>query len=108
MTSQPQAIGIAWYREADYDALCALFTDGDLLPSTFLQWQDKAEQLRKRYLREGYVVVKAHIEPQGFAAWCRTHGKNLDASGRTAFANAEAYKVLMETRVHHGSAHADT
>jgi len=91
-----QAIGMAWYREADYDKLRTLFVDGDRLPRTFLQWQDQAEQGRKRYVRQGTVVVKAYIDPDTFPAWCAANGCSGDAGGRMKFASAEAYRVLME------------
>jgi len=100
MNGQVQAIGIPWYLESDYDALKTLFTDGHKLPGTFLQWQDKAEQLRKRYIREGRLVVKAHIDPASFPGWCVAHGCDVDADGRMTFANAEAYRVLMEADKH--------
>ena len=87
---------MAWYREADYEKLRAMFIDGHVLPRTFLQWQDQAEQLRKRYVRQGMVVVKAYIDPDAFPAWCAANGCNVDANGRMKFGSAEAYRVLME------------
>ncbi|WP_132258406.1 hypothetical protein [Paucimonas lemoignei] len=96
MNSQLQAIGIAWYRESDYDALRAMFTDGHKLPSTFLQWQDQAEQARKRYVRQGHIVIKAHIDPVTFPAWCDANGCTVDAQGRMRFASAEAHRIAME------------
>lgn len=58
-----QAIGMAWYREADYDKLRAVFVDGDRLPRTFLQWQDQAEQGRKRYVGRGWLSSKRISTP---------------------------------------------
>lgn len=98
--AQVQAIGMVWYREADYERLMSLFTDSHKLHRTFLQWQDGAEQGRKRYVRQGYIVVKAYIDPDTFPAWCTAHGCGLDAQGRMDFANAEAYRVVMESQRH--------
>lgn len=94
------AIGMVWYREADYDALMKIFIDSSKLHRSFLQWQDAAEQGRKRYVREGHVVVKAYIDPKTFPAWCEANGCKLDASGRTQFANQEAYRIVMEANRH--------
>lgn len=94
------AIGMVWYREADYDALLKLFIDPSNFYRSFLQWQDAAEQGRKRYIREGKIVVKAYIDPKTFAAWCDANGCKLDANGRTQFANQEAYRVVMEADKH--------
>ncbi|VVE07073.1 hypothetical protein [Pandoraea sputorum] len=100
MTSAVQAIGIAWYKEADYQRLKLMFADGHKLPLSFLQWQDQAEQLRKRYVRQGYVVVKAHIDPEQFPAWCTARSLNIDANARMEFANAEARRIVVESQKH--------
>lgn len=96
LPQQVQAIGWAWYSEADYDRLREMFVDGARLPGTFLQWQDQAEQGRKRLLREGKIVVKAYIDPDTFPAWCRANGHELDASARSMFAASEARRILTE------------
>ena len=95
---QVQALGFAWYKEADYQRLKAMFIDGHKLPATFLQWQDQAEQGFKRYLRQGYICVKAHIDPDTFPDWCRAHGLKLDAHARTQFASAEAGRIALQTQ----------
>jgi hypothetical protein len=93
-------IGMVWYREADYDRLKAMFIDGEKLSPSFLQWQDLAEQGRKRFVREGRIVVKAYIDPETFPTWCATNGCNVDANGRNTFANTEARRVLLESQRH--------
>ncbi|MCA8260837.1 hypothetical protein LGM79_09945 [Burkholderia multivorans] len=98
--TQVQAVGIAWYKESDYDRCKALFVDGHKLPVSFLQWKDQAEQIRKRFVREGKVVVQAYIDPDTFSAWCASNGYDVDARGRMAFANAEAYRVVMKANNH--------
>lgn len=100
MDSNIQAIGMVWYKEADYLQILQLLSDAHLLPRTFLQWQDKAEQGRKRYLRAGHIVVKAYIDPNTFPAWCNSRGLNIDAHARTEFANAEAARILTEANQH--------
>ena len=99
-TQTIQAIGIPWYREADYQQLRALFADGHLLPATFENWQQKAEHLRKSQIQQGRIVVQAQIDPGTFPAWCAARGHNVDASGRVAFANTEAARIA---RQHHGN-----
>lgn len=95
-SNQVMAVGMAWYREADYARLKAMFVDGDKLPGTFLRWQDQAEQGRKKLLREGKTVVKAYIDPNTFPEWCAANGHRVDAKGRMAFASADAYRILMQ------------
>lgn len=96
LPKQIRAVGIPWYNEADYDTLRAAFIDGGTLAPTFLQWQDQAEQVRKRNVREGKTVVKAHIDLDRFRTWCAANGYQLDSRGRGEFAAAEARRVVTE------------
>ena len=90
----PMYVGIAWYRnEADYKRCLALFTDRHLLPINFLEWQKKADQLRKTQIAQGRAVVCAYIDPDTFADWCIARGLNINSDGRIAFGNAEAVRV---------------
>lgn len=96
LSSTVQAIGIAWYREADYERLRSIFIDSHALPDTFEKWQQKAEQIRKTQIQQGRIVIQAYIDPDTFPAWCAARGHKVDASGRMAFANAEAYRIVTE------------
>ena len=98
-----EVIGMVWYREADYDKLIAMFVDGRRLHKTFLQWQDAAEQGRKRMVRQGKPVIKCYIDPVTFPAWCANTGHELDAKGRNAFASLEAGRVAREMQANSGS-----
>jgi hypothetical protein len=95
-TQQIAVLAMVWYREEDYDRLKAMFEDGDKLPGTFLRWQDMAEQGRKKLTREGKTVIKTYINPDTFPEWCAANGQRIDAHGRNAFANAEAYRIHMK------------
>jgi hypothetical protein len=79
-------IGMAWYEREDYEKLKKLFTDGGNLPATYDQWFQKAEDGLAKLRRDGYIVVKAYINPQTFAEWCRIRGLNVNADGRIRFA----------------------
>lgn len=102
LPTQVQAIGMVWYHEADYDRLKSMFIDGHVLPRTFLQWQDLAEQGRKRLVRQGHLVVKAYIDRDKFPDWCLKHGHKLDSGGRNAFGNAEAARIVLESQRNSG------
>lgn len=90
---QARIAGIAWYREDDYPSVLRIMADGHLLPRTHREWQEKAERAEATAKAQGIRVVRAIIDPQEFPAWCRRHGLNVDAKGRTEFANAEAYRL---------------
>jgi len=80
-------VGIAWFREGEYDEFRKLFTDGDGLPETYAEWLQKAESLINQLRRDGHIVVKAYLHIETFGEWCRARGLNIDSKARTAFAN---------------------
>lgn len=89
--SEIAALGIAWYREEDYQTLLGIFTDAELLPATYREWLRRAEKLELKEKLAGRAVVRAYIDPHTFPDWCRERGLNVDAKGRMAFANEVAY-----------------
>lgn len=84
---QVKATGIAWYRREDYDRLKAMFKDGWKLADTFDSWLSSAQNTYDKLTCEGQIVEKAYIDPDTFPEWCRAHRKEMDAHGRTAYAN---------------------
>ncbi|MBF0400394.1 MAG: hypothetical protein HQL90_06460 [Magnetococcales bacterium] len=89
-----QAVGIAWYRREDYQALLAIFSDADKLPSSYDDWLKSAENLLKHLDASGTRAVKANIDPNDFPVWCRTRNLDIDASARKRFANEVAASVI--------------
>ncbi len=90
---QVQLMGIPWYREGDYAEILRIMADKHVLPLTHREWQQRAESLERKMQGQGVRVVRAVVDPKTFPAWCRRNGLNVDAQGRMAFANAEAYRV---------------
>lgn len=80
------ATGMVWYREEDYPAILSIMSDAHLLPRTWLQWKDKAEQGEKKQRRLGHTVFRVILIPDEFTAFCRRDGLNLDAKARTLYA----------------------
>ncbi|GAA5655776.1 hypothetical protein Brsp06_02142 [Brucella sp. NBRC 13694] len=85
-------MGIPWYAEGDYAAILRTMSDGNLLPSTYQQWKQKAERLESETKAKGITVVRAIIDPKTFPAWCAIRGLKVDAQARMSFANEQAYK----------------
>lgn len=80
-------IGMVWYQAEDYDAIRNVMADGDKLPATFHEWRMAAETGEKKLRRDGHTVVRALVQPEAFADWCRSRGLNVDAQARMDFAN---------------------
>lgn len=81
------AIGVAWYREEDYEKLKSIFTDSHLLPGRYDQWLDQAENLVKHEVAQGRIVEKVYIDPATFPDWCKSRQMNINSEARIQFAN---------------------
>lgn len=92
---QVQIIGIAWYREAEYDQVRRLMLDGSKLPRTYGEWSIAAQRAKETAKTAGAVPVEAYIDPATFVDWCRAHGHQADAQGRMAWANSVAAKMYQ-------------
>jgi len=96
MSDIPKVIAISWFMKSEYDRARSVFNDGSGLPESFLKWERSAEQMRKRCLAEGLVVVKAHIKLDEFIAWCNARGLEIDSRARLEFANTVAYEYAKK------------
>lgn len=84
------AVGIPWYTEQNYPRILEVMEDAHLLPSTYAEWRERAEAVHRDLERQRVIVYRVDIDPDSFAAWCRARGLNVDASGRSEFANQHA------------------
>ncbi|WP_417491846.1 hypothetical protein [Maricaulis sp.] len=92
MTGFLIAVGVPWYRKADYRQILAIMADAHRLPVSYQAWAKKAERLEAEQTALGRRVVRAIIDPQTFPAWCARAGQNVDAQGRSAFAHEAAQR----------------
>lgn len=92
-----RALGMVWYRAEDYDAILRIMTDRHILPSHYHVWLMNAETGEKKYRRDGYIVIRAYIDPETFPDWCRTRGLNVDAEARMQYANITAHDHVRNT-----------
>lgn len=96
MTQQSVLIvGMAWYRQEEYDAIRRIMADGLKLPPSFHVWRMNAETGEKKLRREGKTVVRVRIDPETFADWCRARGLNVDAKARIEFAASVAHDYAV-------------
>lgn len=93
-----RAMGIPWYTLENFDRVKTVMEDAHLLPQVYSLWRLKAEQAERQLRRQGYLVVRAHLDPDEFVAWCRARGLNVNAKARTEFAAEVALKE-------HGNTH---
>jgi hypothetical protein len=81
-----QPCGIIWYRRTDYPDVLRVMADAGEMPPTFDDWLEMAEAQRRQLEFLGEVVVKVHVDPRSFVAWCRERGLSPDRRGRNEYA----------------------
>jgi hypothetical protein len=79
------AVGVAWYREADWPRIKKLFPDADQLHETYAEWLKFAEESVKRLARSGMTVERVVIDIDDFLGWCLIHNRARDAKARTEY-----------------------
>ncbi len=87
--SAPQAPSLqamVWYKEEDWNTLMELFSDSHLLPKSYADWLQRAEEMAKQVEGSGDLVMKVFIDPETFPAWCKEKGKDMDSNARAELA----------------------
>ena len=79
------AVGVAWYREADWPRIKELFPDADKLHDSYAEWLKFAEESVKRLASTGMIIEPFVIDIDDFLGWCLIHGRPRDAKARTEY-----------------------
>lgn len=82
-----RAVGIPWYRREEYGRIRRVMADGHLLPATWRDWLDRAQQAEQQIKAQGIVAERVYLDPRGFPDWCRARGLDVDADARMRFAS---------------------
>jgi hypothetical protein len=83
---QPSIQAMVWYKEEDWQTLKEMFVDGDMLPATYNEWLQRAEEMKDKAQAEGDAVLKVFIDPQTFPGWCEKKGMEMNAEARSQLA----------------------
>jgi hypothetical protein len=92
-----RAVGMVWYRQADYPRILQIMADADKLPTTWEKWSERAEQGFRLNTEKGFLVEKVYLDPDEFSGWCKARGLDIDAKARTRFANEAVYAKYRTT-----------
>jgi hypothetical protein len=84
----PPAVGVYWISEGDYPALLNIFADGNRMPRSWKEWLKMAEEMERGLKAYGHVVMRVHIDPNTFVAWCAAHDASPGSAGRKKFVAA--------------------
>ena len=83
----PVEYGMCWYRPDEWEDLRRVADDRDDLEATWEEWFHEA--IRRCQLLEqqyGFRVRRVHVEVAELVAWCRAHGRRVDAGARAEYA----------------------
>ncbi len=97
MPKEPMIQAMVWYKEEDWEKLRNIFDDVHLLPKTYKDWLEKAEEAAGKIQKSGDTVMKVFIDPVTFPEWCAQKGKKTDAEARTELAIEVATKQAFTT-----------
>ena len=79
-------LGIAWYREADWPRIKALFPNAGDLPDPYAEWPRTAEATVKRLnARPDVTLEPVIIDLDDFLRWCMVHGHQPNSKARTQY-----------------------
>ncbi len=84
----PPAVGVYWIKEEDYPALQQIFEDGHKMPPTWKEWLKMAEEMEHGLKAYGHPVLRVHIDPNTFPAWCAANDTKPNNQGRKKFVAA--------------------
>ena len=79
-------IGLAWYREEEWDRLKAVAADPNHLEDTWSDWRRVVSKGLEELVAEGHLFERVDVAVDELVAWCRNQGRPVDASARADFA----------------------
>ncbi len=79
-------VGVAWYRESEWEKLRQLAADPEMLEETYAEWTKVYEDGIRQLRASGLVPERVEIEVEELRAWCTAQECPLDGNGRAAFA----------------------
>lgn len=83
---QPSVQAMVWYKKEDWDRLQEIFVDSHLLPKSYDDWLNRAEEMKEKVQNQGDAVIKVFIDPETFPEWCEKKGLQMDAEARSTLA----------------------
>jgi hypothetical protein len=86
-------IGMPWCRQTDYAAFVSIFEDADELPKSWRDYIKPLEDTEREYSDACQFVIRVHIRPETFPAWCAAKGHRVDAKARELFVAERALEA---------------
>lgn len=79
-------IGIAWYKEEEWEKMKAVWADSEIFEDSFKEWEEMATKTLDEIKANGLAVTKVFfIKTDEFIDWCKIHSLPLDAASRSKY-----------------------
>jgi hypothetical protein len=81
----PKIMGIAWYREDQWDRMVSLCDDN--LSKSYASWKKSADGFLENRPTDGIRVIKVIVDVDELSAFCIANSLNVDSKARNNFVN---------------------
>ena len=78
-------IGIAWYREDQWELLKSTAADPNVIEESYLDWLTQAKETIKKFKQNGFNPVEVDFDVEKFNKWCQNKGKIPDGESRSKY-----------------------
>ena len=78
-------LGIAWYREDQWELLKSTASDAENIEHTYQEWLQSAEDSIEKLKKQGFGPVKVDLDVNEFNEWCGRKGRIRNAGSRSEY-----------------------
>ncbi len=78
-------LGIAWYREEQWQLLKSTASDPEIIEDTYQEWLQSAKESIKKLKKQGLTPMQVNLDVKKFNDWCRREGRIPDAASRSEY-----------------------
>jgi hypothetical protein len=79
-------VGVAWFRQAEWDRLRASAADPGVLERSYAEWLAVFERSMRTLRDAGVMAEKVEVRVAELEAWCLEEKRPLDSAARSEFA----------------------
>jgi hypothetical protein len=78
-------LGIAWYREEQWQLLKSTASDPEIMEETYQEWLQSAKESIKKLKKQGLTPIQVDLDVKDLNDWCRKEGRTPDAASRSEY-----------------------
>ncbi|HDL01581.1 MAG TPA: hypothetical protein ENH23_05045 [candidate division Zixibacteria bacterium] len=78
-------LGVAWFREDQWELLKTTAADSETIEDTYQKWLTGAVKRMEELIKEGYETVKIDFDVDKFNDWCQNNEKVPNGESRSEY-----------------------